>query len=1270
MNKQTFLQLLKERILILDGGMGTMIQGFGLKEEDYRGERFADFPGQLKGNNDLLCLTRPDVIASIHRQYLEAGADIFATNTFNANAVSMEDYGMQAYVREMNLAAASLAREVADTFMAAHPERKVFVAGSIGPMNKTASMSPDVSDPAYRAVTYADIFIAYKEQAEALVDGGVDILLFETVFDTLNVKAGLEAAMAVLEEKGKDLPVMLSLTLSAQGGRTFSGQTLDAVLASVQHIPLVSIGLNCSFGAADMKPYLQELARRAPYYISAYPNAGLPNSFGGYDETPEKMAAHVKPFIEEGLVNIIGGCCGTTPGHIACYPTLVKGAKPHVPAARSESLWLSGLELLEVKPENNFVNIGERCNVAGSRKFLRLIKEGKYEEALAIARKQVEDGAQVIDINMDDGMLDAAKEMTTFLNLIASEPDIARVPVMIDSSKWEVIERGLMCVQGKSIVNSISLKEGEEAFLHHAARIRRLGAATVVMAFDETGQADTYERKIEICERAYRLLTEKIGFPPQDIIFDPNVLAIATGMEEHNGYGLAFIRAVEWIKRHLPGAKVSGGVSNLSFAFRGNNYVREVIHSVFLYHAIAKGMDMGIVNPSSSVIYEDIEPAFRNLVEDVVLARRPEAAEELIAYAERLQATASASASGEEKHREAWRDAPLAERLEYALVKGIGDYLETDLQEALSAYPHAVHIIDGPLMSGMNKVGQLFGAGQMFLPQVVKTARTMKKAVAILQPAIEAEKKVAGSTKAGKVLFATVKGDVHDIGKNIVSIVLACNNYEVIDLGVMVPAEVIVRKALEEKPDLVCLSGLITPSLEEMAHVVSEMQKAGLTIPVMVGGATTSKLHTAVKIAPHYSCPVIHVLDASQNPLIASKLLNPATREAYIAGLEREYAALRESMQQKKEVLVSLDEARSRRPAIDWAQYMPPVPARSGIQVLPFIPLETIIPYIHWTFFFAAWRLNGRFAEITRIHGCDACRASWLAGIPEADRSKAAEAMQLYKDAVKLLDRLVEMKAEYCKAVYGLFPANSRGDDLVIRRVAGAGSTAGSLAAGERVAEQTALSGISPAQTDADVEIVISTLRQQVQKEEGIYKSLADYLKPASEGGTDYIGAFVVTAGAGAEYLQQKFEAEGDTYSAMLLQTLTDRLAEATAEYLHEKIRKEDWGYAPNENLSVDDLFRVRYRGIRPAIGYPSLPDQRQNFILDRLLGMDRIGVSLTENGAMYPTASVSGLYLAHPDASYFMVGTIDDQQVGDYARRRNLPEAEVRRLLNKNVIS
>ena len=1213
MDKQSFLKLLRERILILDGGMGTMIQGYHLTESDYRSERFAGFPGQMKGNNDLLCLTRPDIIEAIHRQYLEAGADIFATNTFNANAISLADYGMQAYVKEINVAAGRLARKTADDFMQAHPGRTVFVAGSLGPTNKTASMSPDVNDPAFRAVTYDDLYQAYKEQTEGLIEGGVDILLFETTFDTLNVKAGLEAAAAVLQEKSLDMPVMLSLTLSAQGGRTFSGQTLEAFLASVQHTPIVSIGLNCSFGAADMKPYLAELARRAPYFISAYPNAGLPNSFGEYEETPEKMAVHVQSFIDDGLVNIIGGCCGTTPAHIAAYPALVKGARPHVPAVRSDALWLSGLELLEVKPENNFIDIGERCNVAGSRKFLRLIKEEKYEEALAIARKQVDDGAQVIDINMDDGMLDTRKEMVTFLNLIASEPDIARVPVMIDSSKWEVIESGLKCLQGKSVVNSISLKEGEEVFLHHARRIKQLGAAAVVMAFDEKGQADTFERKIEVCERAYRLLTEKTGFDPNDIIFDPNVLAIATGMEEHAGYGADFIRAVEWIKRHLPGARVSGGISNLSFSFRGNNYVREAMHAVFLYHAIGKGLDMGIVNPSTALMYEDIEPGFRSLVEDVVLNRRPEATEELIRYAQQIKPDA---VPGPEEKQEAWREQPLPERLEYALVKGISDYLEEDIEAALQQYPKAVDVIDGPLMNGMNRVGELFGAGKMFLPQVVKTARTMKKAVALLQPAIEAEQTAGGSAKAGKILFATVKGDVHDIGKNIVSIVLACNNYEVIDLGVMVPAETIIRKAQEERPDFVCLSGLITPSLDEMAHVAAEMEKAGLDIPVMVGGATTSKIHTAARIAPYYSHPVIHVLDASQNPIIASKLLNRETKEAFICKLNAEYAALRASLQTKKTVLVPLETARASRPAIDWEAYTPPVPVQMGVHVIPYIPLEEVVPYIHWSFFFLAWKLSGRYGNIAGIHGCDACRASWLAGFPEEDRAKAAEAMQLYKDARRMLDYLTEIRAEFVKAVYGFFPAFSEGDDLHI--------------GGE----------------------IFPALRQQEVREDGIYKSLSDFIAPRATGKTDYAGAFIVTGGAGADFLYKKYQAEGDTYNAMLLQTLTDRLAEAAAEYLHEKVRKEFWGYAPDEALTIPELFQVRYRGIRPAVGYPSLPEQLQIFQVDRLLQADRIGVSLTENGAMSPSATVGGLYLAHPEAKYFMIGRIGEDQLLEYAAR------------------
>lgn len=1227
--KELFLQQLKERILVLDGGLGTMIQGFRLTEADYRGERFKDFPGQLKGNNDLLNITQPHVIQSIHRQYMEAGADIFATNTFNANAISMGDYGMVDLVREMNLSAARLAREEADRFMEAHPERTIFVAGSCGPTNKTASMSPDVNDPAYRAVTYQDLYKAYREQVQALIDGGVDIILFETTFDTLNVKAGLEAATTLLEEQQLDLPIMLSLTLSAQGGRTFSGQTLAAFVTSIQHFPLVSIGLNCSFGAADMKPYLAELARIAPFYISAYPNAGLPNTFGAYDETPEKMLEHVRPFVEEGLVNVLGGCCGTTPAHIALFPALVQGKKPHQPVGKPDFLSLSGLERLEVRRENNFVNVGERCNVAGSRKFLRLIKEKNYEEALHIARKQVEDGAQVIDINMDDGMLDAVSEMKTFLNLIASEPDIARVPVMIDSSKWEVIEQGLMCVQGKSIVNSISLKEGEELFLQHARRIRQLGAAVVVMAFDEAGQADTFERKIAICERAYRLLTEQVGFDPNDIIFDPNVLAIATGIEEHNGYGLAFIRATEWIKQHLQGAKVSGGVSNLSFSFRGNNYVREAMHAVFLYHAIAKGMDMGIVNPSSSVTYEEIEPAFRTLLEDVILNRRAEATEELITYVQQLhQADQETKA---EKH-EAWRDLSLNGRLEYALVKGLADYLEVDLQEALQHYDHAVEIIDGPLMNGMNRVGDLFGSGKMFLPQVVKTARTMKKAVSILQPAIEAEQLQADAAKAGKILFATVKGDVHDIGKNIVSIVLACNNYEVIDLGVMVPAEVIVKRALEEKPDIVCLSGLITPSLEEMAHVADAMQQAGLQIPIMVGGATTSKLHTAVKIAPHYKGPVIHVLDASQNPLIAAKLLNPDTHNAYVSQLQEEQESLRQSFNQKEEILVPLAEARMHAPIVDWAAYQPVVPNQTGVQVLPHIPLETIIPYIHWTFFFTAWRLNGRFSELTQLHDCEGCRASWLAGFTGAEREKAEEAINLYRDAKELLAQLVEQRVDYCRAIYGIFPAYSESDTIWLGNVA------------------------------------VPVLRQQVKREDNSYKSLADYVMPKSCGRMDYVGAFAVTGGAGAESLHASFEKEGDTYRAMLLQTLTDRLAEATAEYLHEQVRKQFWGYAPDEQLSLSDLFRVKYQGIRPAIGYPSLPDQCLNFTLDRLLDFSKIGIGLTENGAMTPSAAVSGLYLAHPDASYFMVGTIDPEQLKDYALRRQLPLEEVRRLLSRMV--
>ena len=904
---------IRKRVLVLDGAMGTMIQQYGLSEADFRGERFKDIPGMMKGNNDILCLTRPDVIEEIHRKYLEAGADIIETNTFNATSVSMADYHMETFCREINLEAARLARRVADEFTARTPEKPRFVAGSVGPTNKTCSMSPDVNNPAFRSLTFDDLCEAYTVQMEALLEGGADAILIETIFDTLNAKAAIAAAEDSMKKRGRKVPLMLSVTVSDAAGRTLSGQTLDAFLASVQHADIFSVGLNCSFGARQLKPFLEQLARRAPYYISAYPNAGLPDSLGMYDQTPEEMAEEISEYINDGLVNIVGGCCGTTEKFIAAYQPLVAHARPRVPAEKPEHLWLSGLELLEVTPEINFVNVGERCNVAGSRKFLRLINEKKYDEALSIARKQVEDGAQILDINMDDGLLDAAGEMTNFLNLLASEPEIARVPVMIDSSKWEVIREGLKCVQGKCVVNSISLKEGEEVFLDHAREIQRMGAAVVVMAFDEQGQADIYARKIQVCERAYRLLVDKLQFNPADIIFDPNVLAVATGIDEHDNYAVDFIKAAGWIRKNLPGAHVSGGVSNLSFSFRGNNYVREAMHAVFLYHAIREGMDMGIVNPGTSVLYTDIPADVLERIEDVVLNRRPDAAERLVETAERLKAGQESAKSQDVDARLAWRENTSVEaRLQYALVKGVGDYLEDDLHEALMEYPNAVSIIEGPLMDGMNQVGELFGSGKMFLPQVVKTARTMKKAVAVLHPFIEAEKE-DGAQKAGKVLVATVKGDVHDIGKNIVSVVMACNNYEIIDLGVMVPAETIVETAVREHVDIVGLSGLITPSLEEMVHVVAEMRRAGLRIPVMIGGATTSKLHTALKIAPVYDGPVVHLKDASQNAPVAARLLNPGLRDEFVRALEAEYEELRKKKEAESVKTVSLEEARKNK---------------------------------------------------------------------------------------------------------------------------------------------------------------------------------------------------------------------------------------------------------------------------------------------------------------------------------------------------------------------
>ena len=1202
-------KILQDRILVLDGAMGTMIQRYNLEEEDYRGKRFAHLPGQQKGNNDMLSITQPDIIKKIHIEYLEAGADIIETNSFNSTTISMVDYGMESYVRELNLAAAHLARVVADEYTRINPSKPRFVAGSIGQTNKTASISPDVSNPGYRNITFDALYIAFKEQISALIEGGVDLLLIETCFDTLNVKAALMAAEEAIKESGKELPVMLSFTLAGKSGRLLSGQTLDAVMASVSHAKLLSVGLNCSFGASEMKPFLKELGRIAPCFISAYPNAGLPNSLGEYDETPEKMAVQIKEYIDEGLVNILGGCCGTSPAHIAQYSALIAGAKPHVPSKPSENLILSGLDALEITPESNFINVGERCNVAGSRKFLRLIKEKNYEEALSIARKQVEDGAQILDINVDDGLLDGVHEMTTFLNLMSSEPDIARIPVMIDSSDWDIIEAGLKCLQGKSIVNSISLKEGEDEFLRKARKIRSYGAAVVAMAFDERGQADTFERKIEICEREYKLLTEKAGFSPCDIIFDPNILAIATGIDEHSNYGVNFINATEWIKQNLPGAKVSGGVSNLSFSFRGNNYLRECMHAVFLYHAIRKGMDMGIVNPSTAITYQDIPEDLLKMIENVIFNRSADAAEKLTEYAQKN----SESFQDKGDKQEEWRKLPLSERLQYALIKGVDAHLEEDLQEALNIYTQPIDIIDQALMEGMNIVGNLFGEGKMFLPQVVKTARTMKKAVAILQPAIEASRK-DDTARAGKILMATVKGDVHDIGKNITGVILACNNYEIIDIGVMVPPEEIIRQAKEHQVDIIGLSGLITPSLQEMSFLASELERAGLDIPLLIGGATTSRLHTALKIDPLYNGPVVYVKDASKAVPVANKLLNPETKQAFVDELKSDYDLLR-SNQEKSSELVSLDYARKHPYLIDWNAHKPVKPAFEGTKVIEHIPIKDIIPYVEWTFFLTAWKFPVKFAECTRIEASEAAYEAWLNTFSAEDREKAAEALKLVKDARKMLLSWSEKDYDFIKAIISFYPVTVAGEGICVN------------------------------------EKNIPFLRQQEKREDNVYKSLVDFFNPNG----DYAGFFIVTAGNNASELLEQYKKQSDTYNEFLMQTLCDRLAEATAEYLHEKVRKEYWGYAQDKEI-----------GIRPASGYPSLPDISLNFTIDELLDLKRIGVSLTSNAAIYPTASVCGMYIAHPESKYFTIGKIDEEQIADYGQRKGISSEEVKKWLGR----
>jgi 5-methyltetrahydrofolate--homocysteine methyltransferase len=1214
--------LLHERILLLDGAMGTMIQTHRLGEADYRGSRFRDWPRDLKGNNDLLCLTQPDLIRNIHAAYLEAGADILETNSFNSTSVSQADYGMEALVYELNRTAAMLARAEADR--AETPERPRWVAGILGPTNRTASLSPDVNDPGFRNITFAELVTAYRESARGLLEGGADLLMIETIFDTLNAKAAIFAIEEVFEQAGTRVPVMISGTITDQSGRTLSGQTVEAFWNSVCHARPLSVGLNCALGAAQLRQYVQDLSRVAPIWVSTHPNAGLPNAFGGYDETPASMAERLSEFARSGLINIVGGCCGTTPAHIRGIAEAIRGVAPRVPPAPPIRCRLSGLEPLTIGPETNFVNIGERTNVTGSRRFARLVLEGRYEAALEVARQQVENGAQLIDVNMDEGMLDAERAMTTFLRLVATEPAITRVPVVVDSSKWSVIEAGLQCLQGKGVVNSISLKEGEEAFLHHARLVRRYGAAAVVMAFDEQGQADSVERKVAICQRAYRLLTERLGFPPEDIIFDPNIFAVATGIEEHSGYALAYIEAVRQIKARLPHALVSGGVSNLSFAFRGNEPVREAMHSVFLYHAIKAGMDMGIVNAGQLAVYDDIPKDLLERVEDVVLNRRPDATDRLLAMADQFRGQETIA---ERDH--AWRSAPVEERLAHALVEGISDYIVEDTEEARQRAARPIEVIEGPLMRGMNIVGDLFGSGRMFLPQVVKSARVMKKAVAHLIPFIEAEKaQNADARPRGRVVLATVKGDVHDIGKNIVGVVLQCNNYEVIDLGVMVPCARILATARETGADLIGLSGLITPSLEEMSVVAGEMEREGFEVPLLIGGATTSKVHTAVKIAPRYHGPVIHVLDASRAVGVASSLLSDTQKEPFVQQVRGEYDGIRAAREGEAEAAprATLAEARANRLVLGGGGTPAPAlrPACPGLSSFDDYPLPELVERIDWTPFFHVWELAGRFPEILD------------------DPKVGATARPLYRDAQRLLERIVQGRLLRASAVLGFFPAAGVGDDI------------------EVYADETR----------REVRAVIHTLRQQAAKRPGRPNlALADYVAPKESGVPDYLGLFAVTAGHGLEPLVQEFERTHDDYNAILAKALADRLAEAFAERLHERVRREFWGYAAGESLDNNALIAEAYQGIRPAPGYPACPDHTEKATLFTLLEAERrAGIRLTESYAMLPAASVSGYYFWRPEARYFGVGKLARDQVEDYARRKGMRIEDVERWLAPNL--
>lgn len=1217
MNRGNLIEILKKKIVVLDGAMGTSIQNYNLNEKDFRGDLLKDFHKDQKGNNDILSITKPEVIKEIHRSFLEAGSDIIETNSFNSTSISQEDYDLAHLVYDLNYHSAKIAREVADEFTAMNPDKPRFVAGSIGPTNKTASLSPDVENPGYRNITFDDLVDSYSEQIGALVDGGVDCLLIETVFDTLNCRAAIVAANNVYKLKGFTLPIMISGTLTDKSGRTLAGQKLEAFAQSVRNENVISIGLNCSFGGADLIPFIKELADTQDLYISCYPNAGLPNVLGEYDEIPSITAKYIKELASEKKVNIVGGCCGTTAEHIKAIAEVVEGVEPRtIPNIKKESIYC-GLEIVRSNKENNFINIGERTNVAGSAKFARLIREKKYEEALSIAKEQVENGAQIIDVNFDDGLLDSAKEMEYFLRLIASEPDIASRPIMIDSSRWEVVEAGLRSIQGKPIVNSISLKNGEQEFLNHAKVVKDFGAAVVVMAFDENGQADTYERKISICKRAYDLLVNKLNFPPEDIIFDPNILAIATGIENHDNYAVDYINATKWIKENLPYAKVSGGVSNLSFSFRGNNTIREAMHSVFLYHAIEAGMDMGIVNPGMIQIYDDIPKDLLRLVEDVVLNKHKDAAERLLDKAEDYKTGNVVNNT----NKNLWRENSLNDRLSYALVKGITEYLEEDLGQAIKEYPKPLSIIEGPLMDGMTRVGKLFGDGKMFLPQVVKSARVMKKAVSYLLPYIEKEKKQGETSSAGKILLATVKGDVHDIGKNIVGVVLACNNFEIIDLGVMVPCEEILDKAIKENVDIIGLSGLITPSLDEMCHVAIEMEKRKMNIPLIIGGATTSKAHTALKIDPNYSGAVIYGYYASKTVEISKNLLGTNKNE-YIKAIKDEYEEVRKNYNSHENKMISLEKAKENSFKIDWVNREISKPNFIGIKEVKDYSVSDLRPYIDWTFFFIAWEMKKLYPDILE------------------DSVYGKEAKKIFDDANKMLDFIEENNIIDIKGVFGIFEANSNGDNIEVYT------------------------------KDKSQTTIFNLLREQREKSNGEYLCLSDFVAPKESGKEDYLGGFIVTAGLGADAYAKKLEDEGDSYNAIMLKLVCDRLAEAFAEKLHEDIRKIYWGYDPDENLSMKEIFKASYRGIRPAFGYPSLIDQSQMKKLFNILDGEKVtGVKLTESYMMDPVSSVCGLYFASEDSRYFNSNYIDKDQAEDYAKRCGCTLEELEKSL-PNILS